>query len=288
MSALNKIPRALKVLIVMVVLAIIVWKLAIGSYFYPGIAVAIILTLLVIYFVYNPTRKTAILGMSKKKNKAKDVQDKETIYSDQKIEYQDGSEESLLRANEATISKNTISKKRYLSVKNEEAKPKATDVAAKYLNMLKTANNASMSNDWESTQTSSEQKVSDSKTKNIELRTNKPIADNIDNILSEDSSEPPMPLIDDETSLTIEEKNQIVNAVWYRCENPYCKYTRFLGVHHIIEEKAGGTNKLDNLIVLCPYCHDLAHKNEIPEKEMRDWISNREDRFKLKPEWPYK
>jgi len=49
-------------------------------------------------------------------------QDKETINSDQKIEYQDGSEESLLRANEAIISKNTISKKRYLSVKNEEAK----------------------------------------------------------------------------------------------------------------------------------------------------------------------
>jgi len=62
-------------------------------------------------------------------------------------------------------------------------KPKARDVAAQYLNMVKTANNASMFNDWESTQTSSEQKVSDSKTKNIELRTNKPIADNIDNIL---------------------------------------------------------------------------------------------------------
>ena len=157
MSALNKIPRALKVLIVMVVLAIIVWKLAIGSYFYPGIAVVIILTLLFIYFVYKPTRKTAILGMSK--NKAKDVQDKETIYFDQKIEYQDGNEESLPRANEAPISKNTISKKRYLSVKNEEVKPRAIDVAAKYLNMVKTANNASMSNDWESTQTSSEQKV---------------------------------------------------------------------------------------------------------------------------------
>jgi hypothetical protein len=200
MSALNKIPRGWKVLIVMVVIAILVWKFAIGSYFYPGIAVAIILTLLVIYFVYKPTRDTAISGMSKNKK----------------------------------------------------------------------------------------QKANDSKTKNIEPLTDKPNADNINNIQYEDSSEPPMPLIDDETSLTIEEKNQVVNAVWYRCENPYCKYTRFLGVHHIIEEKAGGTNKLDNLIVLCPYCHDLAHRNEIPENEMRDWISNREDRFKLKPEWPYK
>jgi hypothetical protein len=97
----------------------------------------------------------------------------------------------------------------------------------------------------------------------------------------------PIPLIEDPSSLTLDEKNSLVNAIWYRCENPYCKYTSFLSVHHIVEEKVGGTNKLDNLIVLCPYCHDLAHRGEIPETEMRMWIEDRSERWKFKPEWKY-
>jgi len=101
------------------------------------------------------------------------------------------------------------------------------------------------------------------------------------------SEESPVPLIDDQSSLTLDEENTLVNAIWYRCENPYCKYTSFLRVHHIVEENEGGNNKLDNLIVLCPYCHDLAHRGEIPEKEMHLWIDDRSDRWKFKPQWKY-
>jgi 5-methylcytosine-specific restriction endonuclease McrA len=101
------------------------------------------------------------------------------------------------------------------------------------------------------------------------------------------SPEDAMPITEDQSSLSQEEKNRLVNAVWYRCENPYCKYTHFLDVHHIIEEKDGGANTLDNLIVLCPYCHDLAHKKEIPEYTMREWIANREERFRFHLDWPY-
>ncbi len=103
----------------------------------------------------------------------------------------------------------------------------------------------------------------------------------------ESGEESPIPLIEDPSSLTLDEKNSLVNAVWYRCENPYCKFTSFLSVHHIVEEKAGGGNKLDNLIVLCPYCHDLAHRGEIPEKEMHIWIEDRAARWKFKPQWKY-
>jgi len=99
--------------------------------------------------------------------------------------------------------------------------------------------------------------------------------------------ESPIPLIEDQSTLTLDEKNLLVNAVWYRCENPYCKYTSFLSVHHIVEENDGGSNKLNNLIVLCPYCHDLAHRGEMPEKEMLEWISDRAQRWKFKPEWKY-
>ncbi len=101
------------------------------------------------------------------------------------------------------------------------------------------------------------------------------------------SAEDAMPLTGDESSLTAEEKNRLVNAVWYRCENPYCKYTHFLDIHYIVDEKSGGTNTLDNLIVLCPYCHNLAHKQEIPEYKMREWIANREERFRFHIDWPY-
>jgi hypothetical protein len=101
------------------------------------------------------------------------------------------------------------------------------------------------------------------------------------------AGEPSMPIITDVSILSEEDKSQLENAVWYRCENPFCKYTHFLDVHHIVDEKDGGNNKLDNLIVLCLYCHDLAHRNEMPEKEMRDWISNRDERFKFKIEWHY-
>jgi|GEM_PF-1579016 len=98
---------------------------------------------------------------------------------------------------------------------------------------------------------------------------------------------PTIPVVSEESSLTQEEKNLLMNAVWYRCENPYCKYTHFLDVHHIISESDGGSNKLDNLIVLCPYCHDLAHKGEIPLKKMIEWISKPEERFRFIPEWRY-
>ena len=100
-------------------------------------------------------------------------------------------------------------------------------------------------------------------------------------------AETAIPVVNEESSLTQEEKNLIMNAVWYRCENPYCKYTHFLDVHHIISEADGGSNKLDNLIVLCPYCHELAHKGEIPVEKMIEWISKPEERFRFVPEWRY-
>ncbi len=96
------------------------------------------------------------------------------------------------------------------------------------------------------------------------------------------------PLVSELSSLPEDAKNKLMNAVWYRCENPYCNYTQFLDVHHVISEVEGGTNKLDNLIVLCPRCHLAADNYEIPEKELRFWIRERSKRFKSDLDWPYK
>lgn len=90
------------------------------------------------------------------------------------------------------------------------------------------------------------------------------------------------------SSLPESAKNKLVNAVWYRCENPYCNHTNFLEVHHIISEVEGGTNSLDNLIVFCSDCHHLADNHEIPLDIMKSWIVQRKDRFKDALDWPYK
>ncbi len=76
-----------------------------------------------------------------------------------------------------------------------------------------------------------------------------------------------------------------MNAVWYRCENPYCNHTEFLDVHHIID---AGSNNLNNLIVLCPKCNALAHNNEITVEELKSWLVEREKRFKSDLDWPYR
>ena len=181
-------------------------------------------------------------------------------------------------------------------------KKEGTAVAARYMRMAREMEAGTYSDNWEPTEEESPQPEPERATETARaevyrpevLRDEVPRAETTSTERADSgqpvpaSGLPPMPLIEDHSSLAEEHKNILVNAVWYRCENPYCKFTRFLTVHHIIDEKDGGPNTLDNLIVLCPYCHDLAHRKEIPEKEMRDWVSNREERFKFKPDWPYR
>jgi hypothetical protein len=57
MSLINKIPRPLRVLIVAVILAILVWRLASGTeYIYHGIAAAVIILVGVTFIVYSSSR----------------------------------------------------------------------------------------------------------------------------------------------------------------------------------------------------------------------------------------
>ncbi len=96
------------------------------------------------------------------------------------------------------------------------------------------------------------------------------------------------PLAPELSALGEDDKLKLMNAVWYRCENPYCNFTEFLDVHHIISEVEGGSNRLNNLIVLCPKCHQAADNHEIPEDVLQAWILQREERFKFELDWPYK
>lgn len=87
------------------------------------------------------------------------------------------------------------------------------------------------------------------------------------------------------STLAEDAKLTLMNAVWYRCENPYCNHTEFLDVHHIVDD---GSNALDNLIVLCPRCNAAAHNNEITKEELQSWLVERAKRFKTDLDWPYK
>jgi hypothetical protein len=273
-KAMSKIPRGLRVLIVMAILAVLVWRFATGTYFYPGLGAAILITILVIFFVYRTPRDRSSKETSRK-SKANSKEEVDSSSIDDTSESPEMLEESGQVDDEILPVQR---EKRILDSKSQKPKPKATEVTARYMNMAKTAEKSNVSGDWHASPAVSKQPGDVGETS-----ASKNVAADIS-----DNGGPPLPLIEDETSLTSDEQNVLVNSVWCRCENPFCKYTRFLNVHHIVEEKSGGTNKLDNLIVLCPYCHDLAHRQEIPEKEMRDWISNREDRFKFKPDWKHK
>ncbi len=96
------------------------------------------------------------------------------------------------------------------------------------------------------------------------------------------------PVAPELSSLPENAKNKLMNAVWYRCENPNCNYTQFLDIHHILSEVEGGTNKPENLIVLCSKCHAAAVNGEISVEELQSWIQDRTERFKTDLDGPYK
>ena len=97
-----------------------------------------------------------------------------------------------------------------------------------------------------------------------------------------------MPEAVDPSTLPEEAKGILMNAVWYRCENPKCNYTQFLEVYNIVPREKGGTNALDNLVVLCPECRTAVRKAALADDELRSWAKGRVERFKFTLDWPYK
>ncbi len=329
MSIINKIPRVLRVLVVMLILAVLVWRFAFETgYFYYALGGAVLITALAIFLVYF-SRKSDAAGTGEAvhvKKAARKAPQKEE--EGEAVEARERAEDSPALSDEKpntgpdanTDEENIPAEEDYTDVptyqrkqgggsslrspkgsfnrnlsgsySSNATKPDAVDVAARYRQMASTIKDdndsdfilpsvkaaASKDNQSPRDEDSPEEPGAETEMEDGAVDGASPAGD---------SGEPPVPMIEDESSLTPEDVNQLVNAVWYRCENPYCKYTSFLSVHHIVDEKEGGDNTLDNLIVLCPYCHGLAHSNEIPVEEMREWISDRETRFKFKPEWPY-
>ncbi|MDO8578936.1 MAG: HNH endonuclease signature motif containing protein [Dehalococcoidales bacterium] len=97
-----------------------------------------------------------------------------------------------------------------------------------------------------------------------------------------------LPELGNSSTLPDEAKSALMNAVWYRCENPKCNYTQFLDVYQIASLEKGGSNALENLVVLCPECRNIAESGQIDDDILRSWIQGRLERFKFALDWPYK
>jgi hypothetical protein len=57
----------------------------------------------------------------------------------------------------------------------------------------------------------------------------------------------------------------------YRCAVPTCRSSLSLDVHHITQKSEGGTDEIENLIVLCPTCHAAFHRGTYSKEAIRVW-----------------
>jgi hypothetical protein len=260
-TLVNRIPRGLRVLLVIVILAAVISQLVPVSYYYPAIGASIVILAVVIFFTYRsrPVAHIEAAAEAMAQESVAQSEDQSESESDAPVTTRYKSQETTLSSSGSMLDFIKGSKSRSSAAMSNSAPEIAEDAQL-------TA---------EPPQQAATAEVASPEAVEVEQETG-----------GDAASAEPMPLGGEVSSLTDEDKRKLMNAVWYRCENPFCKYTQFLDVHHIISEKDGGTNKLDNLIVLCPYCNALADKHEIPAGAMQEWIG-REDRFKAKPDWPY-
>jgi len=66
-------------------------------------------------------------------------------------------------------------------------------------------------------------------------------------------------------------KKLVLHESGYKCGNPVCRTIITLDIHHLELVSKGGGNSDDNLLPLCPNCHALHHKGEIPIESLRAW-----------------
>ena len=73
-------------------------------------------------------------------------------------------------------------------------------------------------------------------------------------------------------------RGSINNRSGFRCENPDCKATIKPHLHHIDNDY--NNNSLRNIIALCPNCHSAAHKNQMSNSQLRNWVQRSWETYK--------
>jgi hypothetical protein len=66
-------------------------------------------------------------------------------------------------------------------------------------------------------------------------------------------------------------QEQVLAEAGYMCANPACRTRLIYELHHIEWVKDGGGNEPSNLLALCPTCHALHTKGDIPKSAIERW-----------------
>ena len=72
-------------------------------------------------------------------------------------------------------------------------------------------------------------------------------------------------------ALTQEVRRHVLHEAGYKCGNPVCRTIITLDIHHLVPVADDGSNDPENLLALCPNCHALHHRGEIPRESLRAW-----------------
>jgi hypothetical protein len=72
-------------------------------------------------------------------------------------------------------------------------------------------------------------------------------------------------------TLPLDVKRHVLHEAGYKCGNPVCRTILTLDIHHLVRVAEKGEDVPENLLALCPNCHALHHRGEIPEASIRAW-----------------
>ena len=72
-------------------------------------------------------------------------------------------------------------------------------------------------------------------------------------------------------TIQLDVKLVVLHEAGYKCGNPVCRHVLTLDIHHLTYVSKGGPDTAENLLPLCPNCHALHHRGEIPEASVRAW-----------------
>lgn len=81
-------------------------------------------------------------------------------------------------------------------------------------------------------------------------------------------------------------RRKVLVEAGHRCAIPTCRFPR-VNIAHIIPYNRVKTHEYENLIALCPNCHDRADRGEIDRKSLRIYkrilqrLTDRYERFEL-------
>lgn len=79
-------------------------------------------------------------------------------------------------------------------------------------------------------------------------------------------------------------RDRLLVQVGHRCVRCLSD-TPEVDIHHIIPLTEGGTNSDENLVVLCPTCHRVAHRYKLGARQLREYkrraIEGRQSRLRL-------